>query len=52
MSHGYRSVHWTPFKKRFDAWMLAGVAVIGPFVKVAVHQFNGQCCLSRACGKR
>jgi DMSO/TMAO reductase YedYZ heme-binding membrane subunit/nitrite reductase/ring-hydroxylating ferredoxin subunit len=27
MSHGYRVVSWTPFKKRFDAWMLAGVAV-------------------------
>jgi len=27
MSHGYRSVSWTPFKRRFDAWMLAGVAV-------------------------
>ena len=26
MSHGYRVVSWTPFKKRFDAWMLAGVA--------------------------
>jgi nitrite reductase/ring-hydroxylating ferredoxin subunit/DMSO/TMAO reductase YedYZ heme-binding membrane subunit len=25
MSHGYRAVNWTPFKKRFDAWMLAGV---------------------------
>jgi nitrite reductase/ring-hydroxylating ferredoxin subunit/DMSO/TMAO reductase YedYZ heme-binding membrane subunit len=27
MSHGYRIVNWTPFKKRFDAWMLAGMAV-------------------------
>ena len=26
MSHGYRAVNWTPFKKRFDAWMLAGMA--------------------------
>lgn len=25
MSHGYRAVTWTPFKKRFDAWMLAGM---------------------------
>jgi sulfoxide reductase heme-binding subunit YedZ len=25
MSHSYTSVNWTPFKKRFDAWMLAGV---------------------------
>lgn len=27
MSHAYRAVNWTPFKKRFDAWMLAGMAV-------------------------
>ncbi|MCA8900336.1 MAG: ferric reductase-like transmembrane domain-containing protein [Hyphomonas sp.] len=27
MAHGYKAVTWTPFKKRFDAWMLAGVAV-------------------------
>ncbi len=27
MSHGYRPVSWTPFKKRFDAWMLGGVAI-------------------------
>ncbi len=27
MSHGYRSVNWTPFKKRFDAWMLGGMAL-------------------------
>ena len=26
MSHGYRAVNWTPFKRRFDAWMLAGMA--------------------------
>jgi nitrite reductase/ring-hydroxylating ferredoxin subunit/DMSO/TMAO reductase YedYZ heme-binding membrane subunit len=26
MSHGYRPVNWTPFKKRFDGWMLAGIA--------------------------
>jgi methionine sulfoxide reductase heme-binding subunit len=25
MSHAYRAVQWTPFKKRFDAWVLAGV---------------------------
>jgi nitrite reductase/ring-hydroxylating ferredoxin subunit/DMSO/TMAO reductase YedYZ heme-binding membrane subunit len=36
MSHGYRVVSWTPFKKRFDAWMLAGVAVyLLSFVLVA-----------------
>jgi methionine sulfoxide reductase heme-binding subunit len=27
MSHGYRAVQWTPFKWRFDAWMLAGMAL-------------------------
>ena len=27
MSHGYVAVNWTPFKRRFDAWMLAGMAV-------------------------
>ena len=27
MSQGYRAVNWTPFKRRFDAWMLAGIAV-------------------------
>jgi DMSO/TMAO reductase YedYZ heme-binding membrane subunit/nitrite reductase/ring-hydroxylating ferredoxin subunit len=26
MSHAYRPVNWTPFKRRFDAWMLAGMA--------------------------
>jgi methionine sulfoxide reductase heme-binding subunit len=25
MSHAFRAVQWTPFKKRFDAWVLAGV---------------------------
>lgn len=27
MSHDYKAVQWTPFKKRFDLWMLAGIAV-------------------------
>lgn len=27
MSHNYKSVQWTPFKKRFDLWMLGGIAV-------------------------
>ena len=27
MSHDYTSVNWTPFKKRFDTWMLAGMGV-------------------------
>lgn len=26
MSHGYVGISWTPFKKRFDVWMLAGMA--------------------------
>jgi methionine sulfoxide reductase heme-binding subunit len=25
MSHAYRPINWTPFKRRFDAWMLAGM---------------------------
>jgi nitrite reductase/ring-hydroxylating ferredoxin subunit/DMSO/TMAO reductase YedYZ heme-binding membrane subunit len=36
MSHGYQPVSWTPFKRRFDAWMLGGVAVyLGAFVAVS-----------------
>lgn len=27
MSHGYKAVTWTPFKKRFDTWLLAGVGL-------------------------
>ena len=27
MSHDYKLVSWTPFKKRFDRWMLAGIAL-------------------------
>ena len=27
MSHDYKAVQWTPFKKRFDRWMLIGIAV-------------------------
>jgi nitrite reductase/ring-hydroxylating ferredoxin subunit/DMSO/TMAO reductase YedYZ heme-binding membrane subunit len=27
MSHGYQAVGWTPFKRRFDAWMLVGAGV-------------------------
>lgn len=26
MSHGYGTVQWTPFKRRFDAWLLGGIA--------------------------
>ena len=27
MAHDYKAVQWTPFKKRFDLWMLAGIAL-------------------------
>ncbi|MEL7041897.1 MAG: ferric reductase-like transmembrane domain-containing protein [Pseudomonadota bacterium] len=27
MSHDYKAVQWTPFKKRFDLWLLAGIAL-------------------------
>ena len=27
MSNVYRAVNWNPFKLRFDAWMLTGMAV-------------------------
>lgn len=27
MSHDYKVVTWTPFKKRFDLWLLAGIAL-------------------------
>ena len=27
MSHDYKAVQWTPFKKRFDRWMLGGIAL-------------------------
>ncbi len=27
MSHDYKAVQWTPFKKRFDRWMLIGIAL-------------------------
>ena len=27
MSHDYKMVSWTPFKKRFDRWMLVGIAL-------------------------
>lgn len=27
MSHDYKAVQWTPFKKRFDLWMLAGILI-------------------------
>ena len=44
MSHDYKAVQWTPFKVRFDRWMLAGVAVylVG---FVAVRGLLAVCCL-------
>ncbi len=37
MSHGYNAVGWTPFKKRFDRWMLAGIGLyLIVFVAVSV----------------
>jgi methionine sulfoxide reductase heme-binding subunit len=27
MSHGYVSVNWNAFKKRYDAWILAGISI-------------------------
>lgn len=37
MSHDYKAVQWTPFKKRFDLWLLAGIAVyLITFVAVSV----------------
>ncbi|MEO0607782.1 MAG: Rieske 2Fe-2S domain-containing protein [Pseudomonadota bacterium] len=37
MSHDYKAVQWTPFKKRFDLWMLAGIAVyLVGFIAVSV----------------
>lgn len=27
MSHDYKAVQWTPFKKKFDLWLLAGIIV-------------------------
>ncbi len=35
MSHDYVPVSWTPFKKRFDAWLFVGMALyLGAFVLV------------------
>ncbi|MEO0450893.1 MAG: Rieske 2Fe-2S domain-containing protein [Pseudomonadota bacterium] len=38
MSHDYKAVQWTPFKKRFDVWMLLGIAIylIG-FIAIGVY---------------
>lgn len=37
MSHDYRTVQWTPFKRRYDLWIGAGVVVyLAVFVAVTV----------------
>ncbi|MEL7545420.1 MAG: ferric reductase-like transmembrane domain-containing protein [Pseudomonadota bacterium] len=37
MSHDYKAVQWTPFKTRFDRWLLAGIAIyLVVFVAVSV----------------
>lgn len=37
MSHDYKAVQWTPFKKRFDLWMLTGIAVyLVGFIAVSI----------------
>ena len=36
MSHDYKAVQWTPFKKRFDRWLLIGIAIyLGGFIGVS-----------------
>ena len=36
MSHDYKAVQWTPFKKRFDLWMLSGVVLyLAGFIAVS-----------------
>jgi len=43
MSHDYKAVQWTPFKKRFDLWMLGGIALylLGFVVVTYVAQPQG-----------
>ena len=37
MSHDYKAVQWTPFKKRYDRWILLGVGLyLGVFVGVSL----------------
>jgi len=37
MSHDYKAIQWTPFKKRFDLWMLGGIAAyITVFIGISV----------------
>lgn len=36
MSHDYKNVQWTPYKKRFDRWMLGGVVLyLAGFIAVS-----------------
>lgn len=44
MSHDYKAVQWTPFKKRFDLWMLAGIIlyIIGFVVIGGITQPPGE----------
>ena len=44
MSHDYKAVQWTPFKKRFDLWMLTGIIVylVGFVVIGEINQPPGE----------
>ncbi|MEO1323701.1 MAG: Rieske 2Fe-2S domain-containing protein [Pseudomonadota bacterium] len=44
MSHDYKAVQWTPFKKRFDLWMLTGIVVylVGFVVIGEINQPPGE----------
>lgn len=37
MAHGYKAVTWTPFKVRFDLWLLTGVALYLTLFVVVSH---------------
>ena len=37
MSHGYKTVQWTPFKTRFDVVLVLGIAVYLAVFEVATH---------------
>lgn len=57
MSHDYKTVQWTPYKKRFDLWMLGGIALyLAGFIAVsyttqpAGHSFAPIQALLRATG--
>ena len=37
MSHDYKAVQWTPFKKRFDLWMLGGIVIyLALFIAISI----------------